>query len=69
MGQKVLLSTRNLRLKLLRKLQDQYIGPFKVLKRVGPTDYKLDFSNSSALKIHPVVHVSLIRDLKDNGLR
>ena len=52
MGQKVLLSTKNLRLKLPRKLQDQYVGPFEVLKRVGPTAYKLDLSHSSALKMN-----------------
>ena len=70
MGQKVLLSTKNLRLKLPRKLQDQYVGPFEVLKRVGPTAYKLDLSHSSALKtIHPVFHISLLRDFEDNGLR
>ena len=69
-GQKVLLSTKNLRLKLPRKLQDQYVGPFEVLKRVGPTAYKLDLSNSSALKtIHPVFHISLLKDSEDNGLK
>ena len=70
MGQKVLLSTRNLRLKLPRKLQDQYVGPFEVLKQVGPTAYELDLSHSSALKtVHPVFHVSLLRGFEDNGLR
>ena len=55
MSQKVLLSTRNFRLMLPRKLQDWYVGPFKALKQVGPTAYKLDLAYSSALKtIHPV---------------
>ena len=70
MGPKILLSARNLRLKLPRKLQDQYMGPFEVLRRVGPTAYRLDLSYSSALKmIYPVFHVSLLRDFEDNGLR
>ena len=59
MGQKVLLIARNLRLKLPRKLQNRYLGPFKVLKQVGPTAYKLYLSYSSTLKIiYPVFHVS-----------
>ena len=70
MGQKVLLSMSNLRLKLPRKLQDWYVGPFKVLERVGQTAYKLDLSHSSALKmIYPFFHISLLRDFKENGLR
>ena len=48
MGQKFLLSTNNLRLKLSKKLQDRYVGPFEVLKWVGPIAYKLDLSHSSA---------------------
>ena len=63
----VLLSTSNLRLKLPRKLNDQYMGPLEVFKRVEPIAYKLGLSYSSAWKmIHPVFHVSLLRD---NGLR
>ena len=69
-GQKVLLNTGNLRSKLPRKLQDWYVGPFEVLKRVGPTAYKLDRSHNSALKtIHPVLYISILRDFEDNGLR
>ena len=45
------------------------MGPFEVLKRVGPTAYKLDLSQSSVLKIiHPVFYVTLLRDYEDNGL-
>ena len=35
-GKKVLLSTRNLSLKQLKKLHNRYVGPFEVLKRLGP---------------------------------
>ena len=64
------MSIKNLRLKLPRKLHDQYVGPFEVLKQVGPLAYKLDLSHSYALKIiHPVFHVSLLRDFEDNELR
>ena len=69
MGAQVLLSTHNLRLKLPKKLQDRYIGPFRVTSRVGPTAYHLDLSTSSALKhLHPSFHVSLLREFWDNGL-
>ena len=68
-GAQVLLSTRNLRLKLPKKLQDRYIGPFRVISRVGPTAYHLDLSTSSALKhLHPTFHISLLREFQDNGL-
>ena len=70
MVQKVLLSMSNLRFKLLRKLQDRYMGTFEVLKRVGPCAYKLDLSYSSTLKMmYPVFYISLLRDSEHNGLR
>ena len=70
MGLKVLLSTKNLRLKVPRKLQDWYMEPFEVLKRVGPAAYNLYLSHSSALKtINLVFNVSLLKDFVDNGLR
>ena len=70
MGQEVLFSTKNLRLDLPRKLQDRYIGPFEVFKRVGPTAYKLDLSHSSALKMmHSVFFVSFLSNSENNGLR
>jgi hypothetical protein len=43
-GIQVLLSTSNIKLKMLgaRKLLPRWIGPFKVLKRVGKVAYKLE---------------------------
>ena len=61
-GDKVLLSTRNLNLTGLRKLKDKYVGPFVVEQRIGEVASKLDFSSCTALrKVHPVFHVSLLR--------
>ena len=61
---------RKVKLELPRNLQDQYMGPFKVLKRVGPCAYKLGLSHSPTLRtIHLGFHVSLLRDFEDNGLR
>ena len=34
-GNLVLLATKNLRLQGPRKLQDRFVGPFKVLQRIG----------------------------------
>ena len=64
-GDLVLLATKNLRLQRPRKLQDRFVGPFRVLQRIGKTAYKLDLSGGrhrQALRnIHDVFHVSLLR--------
>ena len=61
-GDKVLLSTRNLNLTGLRKLKDKYVGTFVVQQRIGEVAYKLDLSSCTALRnVHPVFHVSLLR--------
>ena len=43
-GQKVLLSTKNLKPSESRKLHPRWVGPFKVLQRVGVAAYKLDLA-------------------------
>ena len=46
-GDRVFLSTRNLRLLTpSRKLQDRFVGPFKIVAKVGPVAYRLDLSAS-----------------------
>ena len=68
-GQKVLLSTRNIELKTpgSKKLMPRYIGPYSVVANVGATAVKLELPPSS--RIHPVFHVSLVKPYKDNGTR
>ena len=62
-GDLVLLSTRNLRLKgIPTKLQKRFVGPFRILDTVGQQAYRLALPND--WKIHPVFHVSLLRDWK-----
>ncbi|KAJ9517218.1 hypothetical protein QJQ45_009164 [Haematococcus lacustris] len=61
-GQKVLLSTKDLKLKpgKARKLIPRYVGPFEILLLVGAVAVKLDLPASMS-RLHPVFHVSLIK--------
>jgi hypothetical protein len=66
-GDEVLLSTKYLRLSVLRgrpdittKLLPKFIGSFRIKKQIGKAAYRLDLS-STALKVHPVFHVSLLK--------
>jgi len=49
-----------LRFGLKGKLTPRFIEPFKILQRVGPIAYKVDFPPQLA-KVHDVFHVSLLR--------
>lgn len=58
-GDLALLSTKNLGLKRphrARKFCPLFVGPFKVLKRIGRSAYELDLPADS--KLHPVFHIS-----------
>ena len=59
-GDSVLLSTQNLRLKgLPHKLQRKFCGPYKVLEKIGTQAYHLKLPDT--WRIHPVFHVSLLK--------
>ena len=66
-GEKVLLSTQNLKLKDAgsRKLLPRYIGPFEITHDLGKCAYRLKLP--SKLKCHPVFHVSLLRKWRASG--
>ncbi len=66
-GQRVLLSTKNLKLKGsgTRKFFPKFIGPFKILKRIGPVAYELELPPS--YKFHDVFHVSLLEEFHSSG--
>ena len=67
-GQRVLLSTKNLHVKhnnLTKKLLSRYIGPFKILKKVGSQAYELEIPPT--MKMHDVFHVSLLKQYHEEG--
>jgi hypothetical protein len=49
-----------LRFGLKGKLTPRFIGPFRILQRVGPVAYKVDLPPQLA-KVHDLFHVSLLR--------
>lgn len=67
MGDEVVLSTRNLTLRTTgpNKLLPKYVGPFKVIARVGKVAYKLELPPT--MKCHTVFHVSLLHKYNRSG--
>ena len=66
-GNKILLSTKNLRMHSNHKFGDRYVSPFIVLECIGYNAYHLDELLCAALKgIHNVFHVSLLHNWLSN---
>ena len=63
-GDQVLLNTTHLQLKNapVRKLKRRFVGPFFVVRQVGPVAYELQLPER--WKIHKVFHTSLLRPFK-----
>jgi hypothetical protein len=48
-----------------RKLMPRWVGPFKVLQKVGKMAYRLEMN--PGWRIHPVFHVSLLEPYRSDG--
>lgn len=48
-----------------QKLAKHYFGPYSIRRRIGKVAYELDLPSSA--KIHPVVHVSLLRPYRGDN--
>ena len=65
-GDQVLLSTKNLHLPGSKKLQQQWVGSFHIIHRVGNIAYTLDL-RSQIQVMHLIFHISLLQPYSAGG--
>lgn len=68
-GDRVLLSTKNLRFKSfgVLKFMPKFVGPYTIVRRISKTAYQLQLPAS--LKVHNVFHISLLRPYKEGSTK
>ncbi len=68
LGEKVLLSTKNLRVQadeIANKFLPKYIGPFTITKVISDVAYQLDLPET--MKCHPVFHIDRLQPYNDSN--
>ncbi|KAK4278290.1 hypothetical protein QN277_016155 [Acacia crassicarpa] len=67
-GDKVMVKLLPQQFKVFRKVHKglirKYVGPYKIVGKVGKVSYKLDLPSN--LKIHPVFHVSMLKPFHED---
>lgn len=64
-GQSVLLSTANLRMKgVANKLKQTYVGPFRIVEKIGTQSYRLELPNE--WRVHNIFHISFLKLWKES---
>ena len=59
-GDEVLLSSKNIHLsRLSKKLDNRFLGPFRIIEAIRKQVYQLDLPKAYS-RIHPVFHISLL---------
>src|SRR4051812_23865092 len=68
-GDMVLLDRRNIRtLRPARKLDDKYLGPFRIEEVVGDSGMAQRLKLPPSMKIHPTFHVRMLEPYRPNKL-